>query len=243
MAEKNFQLVFKRYLGKMSNRLKCFIPIKNGIAKNPAFLDDYAYLIEASIKLYEITFDTKYLKIANDYCDYVLENFSDSQSSFFFFTHQLQTDIIVRKKEIYDGATPSGNSIMANNLLKLSIIFDKPTWRQQSLAVLQELIPSIEKYPSSFGIWSGLLLQQAAGINEIAVVGDDYENVGKEILASYIPNKTIMISKNSMEDFPMLKGKTVAAGILIYLCKNYSCQEPYKSAQNLLKELFQTNKI
>ena len=115
------------------------------------------------------------LKMLKSYCLYTLENFSDENSLFFFYTHQLQKDIVVRKKEIYDGAIPSANAVMANNLLKLSIIFDKIEWRRQSESMLQELFPLIEKYPASFGIWSVLLMHQVVGINEIAVIGENYK--------------------------------------------------------------------
>ena len=242
IAIENFDFIFSNLikddvLGEM------YHTYKDNIAKTTAFLDDYAYLIEACIGLYEITFDPAYLKKAKGFCAFVLENFSDENSPFFFFTHQLQNDIVVRKKEIYDGAIPSGNAVMANNLLKLSIIFNEAEWRQKAELMLYELIPLIEKYPASFGIWSIFLMQQLIGINEIAVVGNEYEDISNKILTEFIPNKIMISSLNNNDSFPILEGKPFIVDTKIYLCKNYICLEPYKSAQNLLIKLFQINKI
>jgi len=217
---------------------------KNGIAKNPAFLDDYAYFIEAIISLYVMTFNSEYLNTARKYCLYVLENFSDDSSPFFFYTHQRQKDILVRKKEIYDGPIPSGNAIMADNLLKLSIIFDKIEWRKRAGSMLETIQPLIKKYPASFSTWSVIFMQQAIGINEIVISGSRYENIANDILFNFIPNKIIITSfGNNSDDFPVLQGKPSGTSTLLYLCKGFTCFEPYKTAQNLLLKLFQINKI
>ncbi|MEO7767598.1 MAG: thioredoxin domain-containing protein, partial [Ferruginibacter sp.] len=161
---------------------------KNGLARYPAFLDDYAYLIAAAIQLYKATYNDSYLQTAYNYCNHVIENFSDEDSVFFYFTHMGQKDIIVRKKEIYDGATPSGNAIMAENLFYLSVIFDKQDWRVRAEKMCEVILPSIIKYPGSFGIWASLLLQRLAGTNEIAVVGADFISISNNILLNFIPN-------------------------------------------------------
>ena len=145
-----------------------------------------------------------YLQISYEYCNYVIENFSDEDSIFFFFTHKEQKDVILRKKEIYDGATPSGNAVMAENLYLLSIIFDKPDWRTRADKMLEILSPSIIKYPGSFGIWAYLLLQQVSGINEIAVIGPDFVRVANKILLNFIPNLILMSSATGNKGFPFI---------------------------------------
>ena len=86
---------------------------KAGIAKYPAFLDDYAYLAEAYIQLQEVTGKADYLLSAKKIVDKVILDFSDEETDFFWFTGSEQKDVIVRKKEVYDGAVPSGNAVMA----------------------------------------------------------------------------------------------------------------------------------
>ncbi len=242
VAEKNFRFIESRFK-KENDSLALLHTYKNGSAKYFAFLDDYANLIDACIHLYEITLDTTYLEKAKEYCQYVIENFSDEQTAFFFFTHIEQKDVLVRKKEIYDGAIPSGNAVMANNLLKLSIIYNKTAWRQRANAMLQDIIPLLEKYPGSFGVWAAFLLQQVVGINEIAVIGNDYRFTCSEIVSHYIPNKIIMGSVSSDNNFLLLEEKIFSPNTLIYLCKNYACFEPLNTAHDLLLKLQSINKI
>lgn len=242
LAEKNLLFLLKNFR-KNEDSYEMLHTYKNGIAKTPAFLEDYAYLSEACINMYELTFESGYLHTALNFCKFVSEHFSDENSPFFFFTHKMQSDIIVRKKEIYDGATPSGNAIMANNLYKLSIIFDKPDWMQKAKEMAQEILPMLEKYPGSFGVWAGFILKDLAAMNEISVIGKDFRAICNEIVSAFIPNRIIMGTASNDYNFPILKGKIAEGETQIYLCKNYTCLEPFKSAQNLLKQLVQINKI
>lgn len=216
---------------------------KDGTAKYPAFLDDYANLVAAFIQLYKATFKDKYLYLAYDYCKYIIDNFSDEDSVLFFFTHVTQKDVIVRKKEIYDGATPSGNAIMAENLFQLSVIFEREDWKSRAQWMLKSLSPLIVKYPGSFGIWASLLLQQQIGVNEIAVVGNDYLAVADNIMLNFVPNTILMGSVAQNQRFPLLSNKPESNATLIYLCKNYTCLEPYLQPDLLIKEINKSNKL
>lgn len=233
LAERNFgfiELNFKKGAGSM----EMLHTYKDGIAKYSAFLDDYAYIIAACIQLYELNFDVLYLEKAKDYAFYVIENFSDNENIFFYFTNIGQKDIIIRKKEIYDGAVPSGNSIMATNLSKLSIIFDIQAWEQRASKMLFVLLDSVIKYPSSFGIWASLLLQNFVGLNEIAVVGSNSDKLAKKITINYIPYKIIMASGKKNEIYPLLKGKPDSVKTLIYYCKRYKCLHPFETINDLM---------
>jgi uncharacterized protein YyaL (SSP411 family) len=216
---------------------------KSGVAKYPAFLDDYAYLIESCISLYEITFDTQYLTDAQNWCKYVIDNFSDEENKFFFFTNKLQDDIIVRKKEIYDGAVPSGNAIMAINLFKLSVIFDEPDWRKRSVDMLITILPMGTKYPTSFGVWTRFLLLQVAGLQEISIVGENFLSLNEKISIACIPNKLTMCSFVDNNDFPMLAYRFRENQTLAYLCHNYSCAAPFDSADELMIAVRTDNKF
>jgi uncharacterized protein YyaL (SSP411 family) len=200
---------------------------KNGEAKYPAFLDDYAYLIQSCIALYEITTEEEYLITAKKYCRYVIENFSDPENIFFYFTHQNQQDIIVRKKEIYDGAMPSANAVMAKNLLILSVTNETSEWRLRAEQMLLHIKSMAIKYPTSFGNWAMLLLQQTVGINEIKIEDADPLAIINIINNKYVPNKTLFFkqTKNKKDDEKLPK---------IYLCKNGTCLAPFTDIQGLL---------
>ena len=227
----------------VENSLQLMHTYKNGISKYVAFLDDYAYLIAALLQLYKTSLSENYLLKAFDYCSYVIENFSDEESCFFYFTHQDQKDVIVRKKEIYDGATPSGNSVMAENLLQLAIIFDNAQWTERANQMIKIISNSTLKYPGSFGIWASLLLYQVMGVNEIVVIGSNYATISNDILLKYVPNLVIMGSEKEQEAFPLLAAKPSGPSDNIFLCKNYSCLAPFFSTKSLFLEIEKSNKI
>ena len=207
---------------------------KNDTAKYPAFLDDYAFLIQALLHLQEITADTKWLLLAKSITTFVIERFSEPDTGFFFYTPLGQTDVIVRKKEVYDGAVPSGNSIMAYNLHHLSILCDKKEWGQRSLSMVSSLGNAITRYPTSFGNWASLLQEIIAGTNEIALVGKDFSALHRELLAQYIPHKVLMAAGAANPAFPLLAGKLTTIRPTIYLCRSYTCLNPVFSAKDLM---------
>lgn len=209
------------------------------MAKHPAFLDDYAYLVLALIHAQEITADAAYLVKAKEVTAHLLENFSDDSDNFFFFTGRHQQDVIVRKKEVYDGAVPSGNGIMAINLYYLGIIFDNLEWRERSLRLAVSLQDTVKLYPTSFGIWATLIQAVTFGVPEIALVGENFDGLHREVLNTYIPLKIFQASANSIDDFPLLSGKPHSKEPLLYLCKNYSCQTPVSEMNGLIR-LMQT---
>ncbi len=200
---------------------------KNGIAKLPAFLDDYAYLIQAYIQLQEITGNADYLIKAKNLTNWVCTHFSEPETGFFFFTHQDQKDILVRKKEVYDGATPSGNAVMMNNLCYLSIVFDLPEWKERAMAMLGALEGAIVKYPGSFGVWASQLQIQTKGVVEIAITGKKWETQITQVLQPYIPHKIIQWGQTNLAFFPLLDGRQRNEDAVFYLCKDYSCKTPF----------------
>jgi uncharacterized protein YyaL (SSP411 family) len=241
LAIDNMQFLLSRFSAKGSNEF--FHTWKNDIAKYPAFLDDYAFLIQPLIHLQEITADKKWLIIAKSITEYVVENFSEAGTSFFFFTNAGQQDVIIRKKELYDGAVPSGNSVMAYNLYHLSVLFDIKEWKERSLNMLSSLGNAITRYPTSFGIWACLLQEVISGINEIAILGQLSENQEQELLKHYIPHRVVMISESSDPVFPLLTGKQATNPPSIYLCRNYSCQHPVFSINDLITLINKASRV
>ena len=208
-----------------------------GKLKFPGFLDDYAFLISALIQLQEITGETVYLEQAKQIAEYVIENFEDEDRGTFFFSNQSQRDIIVRKKEIYDGATPSGNAIMVLNLLKLSVIFDIPEWKNKALNAIISLNKLILKYPTSFGFWATVLQAITYVIPEVVVTGSKLNTFSKEILSNFIPFKIYQSTILKNDQFPLLKDKPITREPLIFLCKGYVCQPPVTETSEFIQLL------
>ena len=208
---------------------------KLGVKKIEAFLDDYAYLIQAYIHLQEITGNVDYLESAKALTELVLNNFSSPESHFFSFTSYGQNDVIINKKEIYDGAVPSGNSIMAFNLLYLSIIYDIPDWKSKSTEMIANVRNGLLNYPNSFGCWISLAQIKTNGLKEIVIVGKEVSKELTHLLKKYIPNKILQSTITEMENYPLLAGKLVNDTSKVYLCHDYYCTHPYSSLNDFFK--------
>jgi uncharacterized protein YyaL (SSP411 family) len=202
---------------------------KEGIAKFPAFLDDYAYLIQALLQLQEVTGNTSYLQTAKALTGYVLDNFSETDTGFFYFTPTGQADIIVRKKEVYDGAVPSGNAVMAINLYCLGIIFDVPGWRERGVRICSLLHQTVNRYPGSFGVWATMIQSLSYTIPEIAIIGGNFAMLRQDVLRRFIPIHVLQSAPSEPSDqnfFPLLRQKPDLSGTMIFLCQGYACQLP-----------------
>jgi uncharacterized protein YyaL (SSP411 family) len=227
LAIDNMQFLLEKFSPGNSNEFSH--TWKNNIAKHPAFLDDYAFLIQALIHLQEITADTKWLLKAEQVTQFVIDNFSETETGFFYFTKTGQRDVIIRKKEVYDGAVPSGNSVMAYNLYQLSIYFDKKEWKDRSMNMISSLGQAIFRYPTSFGIWACLLLEMVSGTYEIAVLGNNCKKLQLDLFNQYLPHRIMMASEVENVEFPLLAGKISPENPVIYLCKDFTCQQPVDS--------------
>jgi uncharacterized protein len=207
---------------------------KNGNAKYPAFLDDYAFLIQALIQLQEITADANWLFDAERITRYVIENFSEPQTGFFYFTKSGQQDVIVRKKEVYDGAIPSGNSVMAYNLYRLGIFFDRKEWKERAMKMAGDLQQVVSRYPTSFGIWACLQLELNSGTYEIAIIGKNPEGLHADLFHHYLPHSILMVSESESQQFPLIAGKKSSEKAMFFLCKDFACQQPVTSIDRFM---------
>jgi hypothetical protein len=216
---------------------------KAGQAKFPAFLDDYAGLVAALIQLQEVTGDAEYLLRAREVMEFVEKGFSEEEGVFFYYTHKDQRDIIVRRKELYDGATPSGNSLMAFDLVYMGIIFNRPEWRERAARMAAAVSRPVVLYPGSFGIWATLYQALAYIVSEIVLTGRQLENARKELLEQLIPYRVFQSASEKNTQFPLLSDKSVEDNPLIFLCKDYACQLPVNEVTKLLRLLENVQKF
>ena len=234
LAVENMRFITDHFSGK--TRGAFYHTYKNGLVGHDAFLDDYAYLIQALIHLQEITGNASYLELAREITEFVIEGFTDAESDFFFFTHRSQQDVILRKKEIYDSAVPSGNSVMAGNLLYLSHVFDNSEWKKKADAMVGTLLGLIVRYPTSFGGWANQLISMTAGFKEIIITGEKFNEILFGILHIFIPARILQSSSATNEIYPLLKGKQYDEPFLVYVCENYVCQPPLTSLSSFTKQ-------
>ncbi len=138
----------------------------------------------------QISADTKWLLKAKELADQVLENFSDNETALFFYTGISQKDILLRKKEVYDSAIPSGNSVMAVNFHRLGVFFDEKQYKERAIQMVASFGAMAVKYPTSFGMWLSAVFQISFGSHEIAITGPEYLLVLKSVLNLYLPHSS-----------------------------------------------------
>lgn len=234
LAKINMSFLLKSFTGAEGEHFHTY---KDGKARYPAFLDDYAYLVQSLIDLHEVSGITEYLFEARKLVSKVLLDFVEADTGFFFFTAKGQPDVVVRKKEIYDGAVPSGNATMAANLYLLGMLFDEREWINHSVKLFSSLSAIVKKYPTSFGVWATFIQSMAFGIPEIAIVGPEFAEKRRELLRIFIPARILQSGSTENNEFPLLAGKPVAGETRIYLCRNYSCNQPVSLVRDLLEQL------
>ena len=223
MAVRNMQFLRNRLKGE---GLHLYHHSYKGEARVPAFLDDYATLISALLHLQETTGDGAYLVEAADTLRYVIRHFSEPDTDFFFYTHEGQKDILLRKREIYDGATPSGNSMMALDLLYLAVVFGERDWTERAARMVTTLSRAVTGYPGSFGVWATIVQALTYTIPEVVITGRRPENARKEFLAQFIPYRVFQSSQEENTHFPLLRDKPPGPDPLIFVCREHACQLP-----------------
>ncbi len=210
---------------------------KNRVNPQPGFLEDYAYLVQALLDVYFNTFDLQLLSCAERCIEYVFEEFYDETSGLFFYTSKSQKALIVRKKEIYDTAIPSGNAIMVKNLQQMGVLSNRSEWSERASKNLKQMKGAITAYSTTFSQWAISLQDLIKGLPEIAILGKNFKTLAKEINQEFIPGKIIMGHDSALETYPLLNRKTPADKTLIFLCHHYSCQLPVDTSEDLLKRL------
>jgi uncharacterized protein YyaL (SSP411 family) len=212
-VEKNFSEIDQDHL---------FHTNTNGIKKSFAFLDDYGALIQSYIHLQEITGNTQYLHKAEKWMEYVQTHFLDEEGVFFYYTAQYQTDVIVRQKDTYDGAQPSGNALVCMSLYYLGHVFDKGNWIRQSEQMMHQMCKLIIQYPSSFSYWGQCFSWMAADTIDLVAIGPKVHNSLKKVLSGFQPHKLLIFSAKEDPSLPSTYGK-YSLDNQYYICVNKTC--------------------
>lgn len=219
--------------------------IKEGVLKHvmtnqlnghDAFLEDYALLIQSYIKLHHITCDTQWLHKAKKWMAFTTEHFSDEQDCYFYYTNKLQKDIVIRKKDMYDGAMASANATQAYNLWVLSHVFEIPEWEDRCMHMLHGIQDILVKYPSSFGQWAQLYASVQFGFIDIIGVGPTASETYHSILSGFHPHIFTHFQQNPDQEIPLLKFKQ-SIDNQYFICKNKTCSAPETDLNRILAKI------
>ncbi|MFA7228761.1 MAG: hypothetical protein WC061_06990, partial [Melioribacteraceae bacterium] len=206
--------------------------------------DDYSFIIWALLELYESTFKIEYIDRAVELTGFCIEHFWDEETGGFFFTPDYGEKLIVRTKEFYDGAVPSGNSVSALNLLRLSRITADAGYGNYAGRILSSASHHVSKNPQAYSQMLQALDYSFGPSNEIIIAGDIKNNKTKAIISKlsseFIPNKVVILKDRRDQNFnPSFKYlqsySEIDAGTAVYLCKDYACSLPVTEAEELLK--------
>ena len=198
---------------------------RDGRTSGAGYLDDYANVAHGFLELHVATGEGRWLHEANRLARLAIELFADDEHGGFFLSPADGERLVVRTKELDDHPLPSGNSMLAHVLIRLSRIYGDDELERHGVSVLRLVRPALERAPTAFG-WALCTLDlQLSTPRELAIVGEVDSPVARASLRAWQPNTVVAIGPD--EDVPLLAGKTLVDGApAVYVCERFTCQAP-----------------
>ena len=234
----------RQYLTRPDGRL--YVRYRDGDAAGTGYLDDYAFTAWAYLSLYEATFDAAYLQSASETAEFMCALFEDRESGGFYLYAEDAEPLMLRPKETYDGALPSGNSVAACVLSKLGKLTAEPVWEARAVRQLGFLGKSIKEYPAGhcFGLMAALTALYPT--REVVAAVPAEENIAEirtALSRSFLPDTAVLVKTRENEallnklapfaaPYLVLDGKTD-----FYLCENKACSLPLTGLDALVNRL------
>lgn len=201
---------------------------KDGTAKLNGYIEDYANLADGLIELFQVSGEILYLSKAKELAELMITEFWDADDGGFFFTSNDHEELIVRNKDLFDNATPSGNSVAADVLLRLSKFYGDERFERFGLAALRVATLQIRRYPQGFGRALAAAEFDLADVKEVVIVGEPGNELECELWSHYLPAKVVVPAGTQNDGtLPLLEGREIANGnTTAYVCENFVCQQP-----------------
>ena len=218
---------------------------REGEAAVPGMLDDYAFLIWGLLELYEASFEAETLKNALELADNTINHFHDEKDGGFFFTADDGEEILFRQKDSYDGAIPSGNSVIMLDLLRLSRITGRSDLEQMAIGVSRAFARNIGQIPSAYSQLMVALEFLAGPQFEIVVAGkpgaQDTQEMLDAVRRSFLPNRVLLLRPQGAGSgaiaaiAPYTKDMKADGGrATAYVCRNFACAKPVRTVDEML---------
>jgi uncharacterized protein YyaL (SSP411 family) len=208
-------------------------------ARLNGYLEDHANVADGLVALYEATFDPRWLSAATSLADIMLERFVDADGGGFFDTSSDHETLITRPKDVFDNATPSGNSVAADVLLRLALLTGREDYRTAAQGVLELLSEPMARYPLGFARALNALDFFLGRPREIAIIGSvsrpDTQALLREVFEPFLPNKVVA---GGTATIPLLEARDLRDGkATAYVCEQYVCQAPTTDPEELRRML------
>ncbi len=219
---------------------------RHGDADIHGFLEDYSYLCWGLVELYEADFRSERLRAALELTGVMLEHFWDEREGGFFISADYAEQTIVRHKDAFDGAMPSGNSVAALNLFRLGRIIGDPEMESRAEEVIKAFYCTIQKAPAAFTHMLSALDFAIGPASEVVIAGergsDDTDSMLSALEQGFVPNKVVILRPEEdheiaelvpyLENMEMLGGKATA-----YVCRNFQCKQPVTDPDKMMEAL------
>jgi hypothetical protein len=219
---------------------------KDGRARLTAYLEDYAAYADGLIALYQATFEPRWLTEARALADQILDRFWDDERSALFDTAADHERLIVRPRDPFDNATPAGNSLAADVLLRLALLTGQQRYAERAHQAIAPLAEIAARYPNGFGRMLCALDFDLSTPKEVVIVGERHDPATEELLRAtfgrYRPY--IAVAGGAPEDpeaaaaTPLLEARGLLDGrATAYVCEGFVCQAPTTDAEELGRQL------
>jgi uncharacterized protein YyaL (SSP411 family) len=221
---------------------------RDGQADIGGNVDDYAFLIWGLIELYESTFDANYLQTAINLNSDLIKHFWDDKGGGFYFTPDDGESLIVRQKEIYDGAIPSGNSVAMLNLLRLGRMTGNPDFEEKAATIGRAFSNRVKQFPGAFTQLMVALDFAIGPSYEVVIVGNSQSEDTKAMLNTlgrqFVPNKVVLLRPTEKESPDVIRiaeftknQSSLGGKATAYVCLNYVCKLPTTDISKMLELL------
>ena len=216
---------------------------KNDESKLNGYLDDYAYMANASIDMFESTSDPKYLQFATNLANHLITHFWDDSTHGFFFTSDNHEKLIIRPKNNYDLSMPSGNSVAAHVLLRLHHIMQNKQFLEITTKIIEAHATAAAENPFAFGYLLNVLYLYNQKPTEITIINDKNSELISALQKKFLPESIMIIIRdsdnlNSLSKYTFFSGKEFQDDkTSVFVCKNFSCSLPLSDLSEIEKEL------
>jgi len=216
---------------------------KNNNPKLNGYLDDYAYMANASIDMFENTSEPKYLEFATNLANHLIIHFWDDSTDGFFFTSDSHEKLIIRPKNNYDLSMPSGNSVAAYVLLRLHHITQNKQFLEIAKKIIEAQATAAAENPFAFGYLLNVLYLYHQKPTEITIINDKNSELISSLQKKFLPESIMIIVRdndnlNSLSKHAFFSGKEFQDDkTIVFVCKNFSCSLPLSDLSKIEKEL------
>ena len=217
---------------------------REGRAKLLAYLEDYAFVADGLLALYEATFEPRWLAEAVSLADSMVELFWDEGAGFFYDTGSDHESLLVRPRDVFDNAQPCGGSVAADLLLRLAVITGNQEYSIKGAKPIRSLNELMSRAPAGTGHWLATLDFYVSIPKEIVIVGPRADPATQALLdtvfSRYLPNKVVVGAPtgDGGSDLPLLQSRGMIDGKpTAYVCQNYACQLPVTDEEALSEQL------